>query len=155
MKLLLSLLASALLCCSKVNAQSPNVFFEIGGPGLASFNYDMRFTKSAGGLGGRIGVGGFSLREVGGTAVYIPIALNYLSGKNGRHFLELGAGVTPVYYNGGSRRSIFAHTFGHINIGYRFQPRNSGFLFRLSATPMFSDHQFIPFGGISFGYKFK
>lgn len=155
MKRLLSLLTAAVLCCSKVNAQSPNVFFEIGGPGLASFNYDMRFTKSPGGFGGRIGVGGFNLEEFGGTAIYLPMAFNYLSGKNGRHFLELGAGFTPLFYSGNSHTSIFAHSFAHINIGYRFQPANSGFVFRLGATPMFSNHQFIPMGGISFGYKFK
>ena len=36
------------------------MFFEIGGPGIASFNYDQRFFRKEAGLGGRIGAGGFS-----------------------------------------------------------------------------------------------
>ena len=51
---------------SAATAQGPAkaIFFELGGPGLASINYDMRFSKSEKGLGARAGVGGFSIGRV-------------------------------------------------------------------------------------------
>jgi hypothetical protein len=38
-----------------------SVYAELGGPGLASLNFDTRFSKTNGGFGGRVGVGGFSI----------------------------------------------------------------------------------------------
>jgi len=35
--------------------------FELGGPGLASFNFDMRFSPREDGFGGSIGFGGFNV----------------------------------------------------------------------------------------------
>ena len=34
-------------------------YVELGGPGLASINYDMRFMSKNDGLGFRVGIGGF------------------------------------------------------------------------------------------------
>jgi hypothetical protein len=34
-----------------------SIYFEVGGPGLASFNYDTRLTNREDGIGGRLGVG--------------------------------------------------------------------------------------------------
>lgn len=129
-----------------------DVFFEIGGPGLASFNYDMRFSKREDGIGGRIGIGGLSVAGIG--IVFVPVGVNYLIGKDGRHYFELGAGVTPVFGNG-SQQDNFTTTFGHLNFGYRMQPKEGGFFFRASINPVFGNGFFIPYyGGISFGYKF-
>ena len=36
-----------------------SMYFELGGPGIASFNFDFRFGKRQDGLGGRVGFGGF------------------------------------------------------------------------------------------------
>ncbi|MDZ4748366.1 MAG: hypothetical protein SH808_07740 [Saprospiraceae bacterium] len=127
------------------------VYFELGGPGLASFNFDTRF-KGQDGLGARIGLGGFS---VGGEGVvFVPIGLNYLLGKDGRHFFEIGGGVTPVFGNDGSD-GAFAGTFGHLLFGYRLQPQDGGFSFRAFINPIFGNGFFIPYYlGLSFGYKF-
>lgn len=136
------------------------VYFELGGPGLASFNFDTRFSKKADGIGGRIGFGGFSIDQVG--AMFIPMGLNYILSKDQRHFFELGAGVTPVFafdnnndgYNdddGGT----FEATFGHLNFGYRLQPAEGGFFFRAAINPVFGKGFFVPYyGGVSFGYTF-
>lgn len=132
-----------------------SVYFELGGPGLASFNFDTRFTGKNDGIGGRIGVGGFSIDDVG--AIYVPIGLNYLIGKDTKHFFEVGAGVTYVDFNDNDDYSdgIFETTFGYLSFGYRMQPIRNGFTFRASIVPIFNRHGFLPYyGGVSFGYKF-
>lgn len=136
------------------SAQAKSVYFELGGPGLASFNFDSRFTKSEAGIGGRIGVGGFSID--GESVVFVPIGLNYILGKDSKNYFELGGGVTPVLtnINNGSGDS-FESTFGHILFGYRMQPANGGFTFRAFVNPIFGKGFFVPYyGGVSFGYKF-
>ena len=158
------------LCFATVNAQygksgttapAKAVYFELGGPGLASLNYDMRFTKSESGIGGRVGIGGFSIGGSGDrtTAIFIPIGVNYLIGKDERNYFELGGGVTPVIYTQtisyNSSSEAFRTTFGHLNIGYRMQPKDGGFFFRAAINPVFGKGFFWPYyGGIALGYKF-
>ena len=96
--LLLIFVSGTVIITAHAQAPAKAVFFEIGGPGVASLNYDMRFTKSESGIGGRIGFGGFSIGSAGErtTAIFIPIGINYLLGKDEKHYFELGGGVTPV-----------------------------------------------------------
>ncbi len=140
------------------NAQAKSVYFELGGPGLASVNYDMRFQKSEGGFGGRIGIGGFSISDGydKASAIFLPIGVNYLLGKDDKNYFEIGAGVTPVFIsNNNSSGDDFTSTFGHLSFGYRLQPKNGGFLFRAAIVPVFGEGGFIPYyAGIAFGYKF-
>jgi len=134
------------------------IFFELGGPGIASFNFDTRFSKKEDGIGGRIGFGGFSIE--GSGAIFVPAGINYLIGKDGRHYFELGAGVTPVftfdnYDDPYDDDDNFSTTFGHLNFGYRLQPKDGGFFFLAAINPVFGKGFFIPYyGGVSFGYKF-
>jgi len=136
-----------------MTAQSAqSVYFELGGPGLASFNYDTRFTGREDGIGGRIGVGGFTVD--GDGVVFLPIGLNYLLGNDGRHYFELGAGATPIFGTS-SGDGTFSELFGHLVFGYRLQPVNGGFSFRAFICPIFGNGAFIPYyAGLSFGYKF-
>jgi hypothetical protein len=156
--ILSALLAVGLSSGLSAQTAAKSVFVELGGPGLASINYDTRFAKKEGGIGGRLGIGYFSV--VGERLLTIPIALNYLLSKDQRNYFELGAGVTVVsyksdFYDYYNDPSTFTGTFGHLNFGYRLQPKNGGFLFRAAITPVFADGGFIPYyGGISFGYKF-
>lgn len=133
-----------------------SVYVELGGPGLASINFDTRFTPKEQGLGGRIGIGGFSID--GDGVIFLPLGLNYLIGKNTRNFFEVGAGATPIIGSGSfssSDGSRFQSTFGYLNFGYRFQTAAPGFTFRAFITPIFGSFGFFPYyGGISFGYKF-
>lgn len=153
--MLLSLLAMA----GFFKSQAQSIYFELGGPGLASFNFDTRFTKGAeDGFGGRVGVGGFSIGSgddrVG--AVFIPIGINYLLGKDNKNYFEIGGGVTPVIVSGGGSGGNFNSTFGHVLFGYRMQPAEGGFTFRAFINPVFGDGFFIPYyAGVSFGYKFN
>jgi len=134
-----------------------SVYFELGGPGLASFNFDTRFAPREDGIGGRIGVGGFSLTIDGETegVIFVPLGLNYLLGNDGKNYFEIGGGVTPVFVSGSSGDGTFSSTFGHLSFGYRLQPEKGGFTFRAFISPVFAGFGFIPYyGGVSFGYKF-
>ncbi len=154
MKKILAFLGISICLVSAASAQSgaKSVYFEIGGPGLASFNFDTRFSGGEAGLGGRIGIGGFSIDGEG--AVFIPVGLNYLLGKDNKNYFELGAGVTPVI-GIGTASGNFSSTFGHALFGYRYQPTAGGFTFRAFISPVFGSGFFVPYyGGVSFGYKF-
>jgi hypothetical protein len=133
------------------------VYFELGGPGLASVNYDMRLNNKQDGIGFRAGIGGFSVE--GTSALFIPLAINYLIGKDKKNYFEFGGGVTLVSINDNyisdTNDNNFNTTFGHLYFGYRLQPKDGGFLFRAGMTPIFNSHGFVPYyAGISFGYKF-
>lgn len=150
------ILAAVLFCTSFIaNAQTgaKSVYVELGGPGLAAFNFDTRFSNKQDGIGGRIGFGGFSVDGEG--AVFVPIGLNYLIGKDQKNYFELGAGVTPIFGVSKSSDETFSSTFGHILFGYRLQPKDGGFTFRAFVSPVFGEGFFVPYyGGVSFGYKF-
>src|SRR5699024_1993088 len=118
---------------------------------LASFNFDTRFTKRDDGIGGRIGIGGFSVSSSDGNGgrdhagvIFIPVGVNYLLGKDGRHFFELGAGVTPVIFSGDTddNGDNFTTTFGTALFGYRMQPAEGGFTFRAFISPVFGSFGF-------------
>lgn len=152
---LLSVIISISIISNAQSAKSIN--FELGGPGLASFNFDTRFGPKEDGIGGRVGIGGFTLRADGDRfgVLFIPIGLNYLIGKDQRNYFEIGAGVTPVFSSNSYDADNFSTTFGHVLFGYRMQPKDGGFSFRAFISPVFGGFGFIPYyGGLSFGYKF-
>lgn len=152
-RILIATIALILTAGAARSQAAKNVFFELGGPGLASFNYDTRFGPREDGFGGRIGVGGFSID--GDGAVFIPIGINYLLGKDQKNYFEMGGGVTPVIISGSTSDDNFTSTFGYLNFGYRLQPAKGGFTFRAFITPVFGSWGFFPYwGGVSFGYKF-
>ncbi len=160
-KILFTLCISSLFYTAGLS-QKParSIFGEAGGPGLASLNFDTRFSKSEKGLGGRIGVGGFSVNAI--PATFIPVELNFLAGKKGSHYFEAGAGITFVslsekiiFGQGATDNTRFKNTFEHFSIGYRFQPPKGGFLFKIALTPLFNRNFFIPYYfGVGAGYKF-
>ena len=157
MKRMLVFMVIGCLLVGSANAQksAKALYAEIGGPGLASINYDMRFAKKEDGLGFRVGIGGFS---VDGTSLFlVPVGLNYIMSKDQKNYFELGAGVTYATINDDfdDGDDFYDGTFGHLNIGYRLQPRDGGFFFRAAINPVFGSGTFFPYyAGIGFGYKF-
>jgi hypothetical protein len=146
--LVLTLAMAAFHFAGAQSAQS--VYFELGGPGIASLNYDLRFSGRQKGLGARIGFGS-SFDST--PEFYLPIGINYLIGKE-KHFFEMGAGVT-LFFGDKSGNSAISETFGHLLFGYRFQPLNDGITFRAFVCPVFNSNDFVPYyGGLSLGYKF-
>ena len=154
-QILFTVLFCGIICSLSAQTAAKSIFFELGGPGLASFNFDTRFAKKEDGLGGRIGVGGFKIE--GESLVAVPVGLNYLLGKDEKHYFEIGGGASFISYHSEfyDDEGTFETSFGYLNFGYRVQPKDGGFLFRAAIVPIFNKNGFIPYyAGISFGYKF-
>ena len=95
MKKILAAIILILLTTSDTNAQAPQLYAELGGPSVAGINFDTRFAKKENGIGGRVGIGGFSID--GDGLLFIPVGINYLVGKpDSKNFLELGLNLTYV-----------------------------------------------------------
>lgn len=128
------------------------VFAEFLGPGIASFNYERRFSKQPGGLGARIGIGGFYIVDNG--VFTMPLGVNYLIGKNNKNFFEMGMGVSFLSTRG-NKEDKFTSSLGYFHLGYRYQPMGGGLNFRAGLTPLFISNWFWPFyGSVSIGYTF-
>lgn len=145
-----------LFFCFKSQSQSSKVAYaEIGGPGLASVNFDMRFSQKEDGFGGRVGVGRLLFSH--SSTFTIPVGVNYLLGKDGKNYFELGVGYTysrEAAWDDFSSKN-FSSSFGNLTIDYRLAPTKGGFIFKAEITPVFGKGFFIPYyGGIGFGYKF-
>ena len=92
--------------------------------------------------------------------------LNYLMGKDGNYF-EIGLGAAYAYYQEntdigtgcgcGTSEDLFSgegsQLIGTVTIGYRWQPTDGGFMFRVGLSPAFNKEEFIPFWPyLSLGY---
>lgn len=177
MKLLFTVLFVLFLTHTSMQAQSTkSIYLEFLGAGKSmSINYDMRFTGNNRGIGGRIGIGWLPSFSDGMHVFTLPVGINYLMGKDGMNFFEMGIGITPTYERriydecptcGGSLRyGPFSDSFGWIHIGYRYMPVDNGFTFRIGLTPIYAlsevdcgcgeQGRFVPlWGSLSFGYKF-
>ena len=153
MKKIISFLFFISVGCTLFAQTGRAVYFEIGGPGLASINYDTRFAPRNDGIGGRVGVGGFSID--GESVVFVPLQINYLLGQDNKHYFEFGGGATIVS-SSVDEGGLFENSFGHLHFGYRVQPADGGFLFRAAIVPIFGQGNFVPYyAGISFGYRFQ
>lgn len=129
------------------------VFVEFGGNSVfTSINLDTRLSKQLNGLGVRVGVGYFALNNH--KVVSFPIGINLLTGKN-NHFFELGINLTlvstklksnttftgviqqaklgQIVFIDGETQVVFGLPFG-----YRYQPPNKSFNFRLGVDPLVS-----------------
>jgi hypothetical protein len=146
---------------AQTNAANNSLYLELLGNGVAySVNYDRMIYEK---VGGRIGLSYIPEHEtffdkVGNTFI-IPALINYFIGKGGSK-LELGAGII---YIAGDKNTHYIGFFspkhnsairGTATFGYRHQPADGGFVFRIGFTPFFGLGQFIPFAEISFGFCF-
>jgi hypothetical protein len=116
-------------------------FLEGGGPGLLySVNYE-RIVENDWGL--RVGLSYTSISaSAGGSSASaqftaIPVIASYLGLREGNHILELGAGATGIYASGAASGTGIAASgsgmtaLGTVMVGYRRQPVNGGFQFRV------------------------
>ncbi len=89
------------------------------------------------------------------AATIIPLSVSLLHGP-GSHKFEIGAGLS-IAFTGSD-----AYLFPSALIGYRFQSRADGPLFRIGLTPLLltwsddgiTDTFLLPWGGVSFGWGF-
>jgi hypothetical protein len=143
-------------------AMRNNAFLEVAGNGgLYSINYE------------RIVVDHFTLRlgfatwnlgdDLGGGKtgiVTLPVLANLLLGRK-KSKLEVGVGFLFGREKSNNQRSSIFDLTGVI--GYRYQPRNGGFMFRVGITPFYvlngADDPYpgaglTLSGGLSVGYNF-
>jgi len=114
---------------------------------------------------------GATTASASGSFIAVPISANYVGISSGSHALELGGGVTiwNVSVSGNSGGFVGAATgfvpIATAIIGYRFQPRDGGFNFRVGASPLFGKglglnannptaFGVLPWGYLSFGWTF-
>lgn len=164
-------LLTVMLCCmfSSLEAQENQQVFKrnafyvelLGQGGLYSVNYDYRVNRQIALRAGftylRLDIF-FSDSKVTG----FPLMVSYLAGKDKGHF-EAGVGLMPTWVHTETTDFIFTNEESSssalevstcINIGYRYQPPEGGFVFRAGFTPVYSEGEIYPFGGLSFGYAF-
>lgn len=138
-------------------------FFELGGSAITySMNYETRFGATNRGLGARVGIGFSSLTAV--DCITVPIVVNYMLGKkNGKNYLELGAGYTYADLRESENFKVNDETvmfegtsFMNLSLMYHRHPPLGGFMWKIGFTPLlgnFSDGRvFLPYLGLAFGY---
>lgn len=138
--------------------RAQSVYIEVlGAGGTFSLNYDTRFQNTQDGLGGRAGIS--FIASEGSSIFSVPVMLNYLLG-NGNSYFEVGLGATYISFNADDEGDevLFvddSSIYGTMVFGYRYQPRDGGFLFRAGFAPIFNADNFIPYWPyLSFGYSF-
>ena len=115
--------------------------------------------------------GGGTTASATGSFIAIPITASYLGISSGNHALELGGGVTiwNISVTGTSGGFVGSASgfvpVGTLIAGYRYQPRDGGFNFRVGASPLIgkglglnsnnpSAIGALPWGYLSFGWTF-
>lgn len=152
---------SSFFISSKSQAQDfarNSIFLELGGNGaLYSLNYDHKFFDHASAR-----VGGMYLplsAEDSDDRVNValfPIMINYLVGS-GSSRLEVGIGTLAGYVSGNADNENFSEgAVGGLTgtLGYRLQPVDGGFLFRIGVTPFTTGAGIQLWGGLSLGATF-
>ncbi len=144
-------------------SQQNVLYLEAGGVGLyGSLNYERLFnidTKMQ--LAARLGISSYRLKDYTNTFnpdVLIPIGVSGLYGKHD-HRLELGVGevVTSIVEFGGVDWTPKRKTHRHIYsaIGYRYQKRQKGIMFRFFYLPVLEFNKHMrSWGGCAIGYVF-
>ncbi|MDH5474493.1 MAG: hypothetical protein OEX22_02260 [Cyclobacteriaceae bacterium] len=142
---------------------SKNVlYFEGAGiGGYGSINYErLIFRKANLWVNTRVGLSTYNLKDY--TAkfnpdIILPFAINGLYGNN--HKIEFGIGqtisnsVSANYSTWQPERVTNFHA--NFTIGYRFQKKTEGLMFRCNYSPIIKYHKYYRhWGGISVGYSF-
>ena len=155
-----------------------SLYVELGGNGFVySLNYDRMIAED---VSVRFGFEYFSLSakdtnsesETNGAGVkigsyFIPATLNFFvtshdNGRAGSSKLEIGAGPLILFVTGTGTgtlagKSVSGSVIGATGtVGYRYQPYDGGFVFRIGFTPIYFRDWLglLPFAGISVGYAF-
>jgi len=132
---------------SEVRTAKNAIHFELLGPAVIySLNYERAFTDD---LSARIGISYFSLEasdsadnSAKAAITMVPLTLSYLGVGTPNHILELGAGAVIFHASagvdvGGSKsESSITSAWGTAIVGYRYQPADGGFMFRVGASPL-------------------
>jgi len=135
-----------------------NAFYvELGGNGIFySVNFDRLLTPH---VAARAGLMFFRAEDEVSNSVAVvvaPVVVSYLFGEGNSHFeAGLGAGLATASIDDVDWDEDFGQTvYGTGVLGYRYQPKTGGVVFRAGLTPVFTSNDFAPWVGVSVGYAF-
>lgn len=146
-------------------------YLEVGGSAFFySLNYERRVGEPVALRVGFSYISSSNKEPSGATQVHryylAPLTASYLP-FGGDHHLELGAGILAGYVTSkepiadtAPRALVRSSTNGPgaaltVVVGYRYQPREGGLLFRAGLTPIFSFQEgVLPWAGLSLGAVF-
>ncbi|HYF02315.1 MAG TPA: hypothetical protein VEC36_02985 [Patescibacteria group bacterium] len=131
---------------SLLKGATVNAYGELFGNGfLMSFNGEYLYSN----VGVRAGIGLYFI------VPNIPLMLVLNTGKTEHKFeTSIGAVLAPNVVIRDVFRTQTTQSYAWTAaIGYRYQPRKEGFMFRLTFTPFFTDNIFRFSGGISVGHS--
>ena len=144
--LVLAAAAATPALASEDRSATNSIFLEGGGSGLAySLNYERIFEND---FGLRVGFSYLSISATAGSASAnatvwtVPVMANYVGLSSGNHALELGGGATVIGFSGAasgfgvSASASGPAVLGTAILGYRRQPPNGGFQFRIGVEAL-------------------
>jgi hypothetical protein len=158
---------------SEERSAKNSLYGELLGAGLF---YSIDYDRTFGDFAGRVGLSYLSLkatgyepdsngnlRETSASASFlsIPLTVSYLGIGSKKHMFELGAGATILHMGAGAS-SFYASSKASATVavvtgvvGYRLQPPDGGFMFRVGLSPIYHpDFGVLPWPHISFGASF-
>ncbi|HVU04780.1 MAG TPA: hypothetical protein VHE30_23670 [Polyangiaceae bacterium] len=144
------------------------VYAEGLGPGLFySINYERNIVDD---LSARIGFGYVSLsasasgggQTASASASYltVPVTVSYLGIGSKKHIFELGGGATIAHVGAGASTLVDSASASATVViptllaGYRIQPPDGGFFFKIGASPMIVQGTLVPWGYLALGGVF-
>jgi hypothetical protein len=141
---------------------SNSIFGELGGPGQGLTTY---YERAFGNVGARLGFGYTGVTEEDsesseGYLITVPLMVSYLGFGSDTHIFEVGAGGALAYVDGTmSKFGIDSKGsglggWGAAVVGYRRQPLDGGFQFRIGTSPLVTPDGFVPSVYLSFGGTF-
>ena len=142
-----------------------SLYVEGLGPAIFySFNYDRIISD----VSLRVGISYFSLSASNASGdsakaywLAMPFDVNYIGLGSKKHIFEVGGGGTVLAVGAGtsslgvesSESKVFF--FGHLNLGYRLQPPQGGFMLRTGISPIIGQGLgFLPWPYIGLGATF-
>ncbi len=90
----------------------------------------------------------------------IPLSVSYVGIGSKKHSFEIGGGVTIHHFGGSvdtlgvSSSGSATKVLGHLILGYRLQPTDTGFFLRAGLTPIIGSGLFLPWPHVGLGATF-
>lgn len=127
---------------------------------LYSLNYERWFAND---FSSRVGFSYFSLEPSSAakvTLMMVPLTVSYLGIGSPNNMLELGAGAVFAHASALVNNDVFksedaaSTVWGTAIVGYRHQPEDGGFMFRVGASPLIGEGGVLVWPHLSLGGAF-
>lgn len=140
--------------CTSSFTQEPTYFtFDLGGVGgLGSINFEKTiYHQNKVAVAFKTGFSFMPIDRINGTSLIFPQMLHGIYGAK-KHFMDVGIGLAPSF----TTKFGGAYVRMPLSLGYRLQPEEKNFYWRIAYTPITSflfDFQWQHWAGISFAYQ--